>query len=621
MSYLLSGLNIQNIAEYDDTQSYEKYDVVDYQLNTGVSVYPSYTGFANNILSFWFDNDLFEDFEIDSSSNVTGWKNKAGVNFLTQQDLTKSPYIDFNYNFLNLVDDQSLTGDMGTGQKKTIFICFNAPADASYDSIKILQIGSGVNDPSGILMVSGQDLFGSSKIYVDDAWHSPASPIYDTPNIITLVSDLNIGDASGPYIRVRQNGREIGSFYDVYSGWFSGILTLGNNDPESSKAVKYHDIFAFNTGLDEASLGYYEKYLFEKYFFLQQGLYFAKQNVPVGDAYSPLTYTGINYWTKNIDDLFTLSYGSSVNFSSKLHSINFGDGYRSNIISTVNSLNASFNLNYDGLTDKQAKCLISYFENTPEAPNKSLYEGYEGVRMDLFSPYKNNAEIYFLDIDHSTTYNDINKITIQGKSLYESILNYKGMFVELDEINIRTYSNELTNFSLHDVVYFGDSPSSYINGYYFYTGDDNAGALSLENNPTGANSFFTKDFYFKQDVDYSFQSKLRVKNQQYRNGAEQISKDGINYNVLEFNVKLTKRSNKETRAILKFLDDRAGYKIFNYTLPQPYNKTIQVYCPEWNHTYEFLNNNTIDAKFIEFKGQSITNTYFNTKLKFVESII
>ena len=86
---------------------------------------------------------------------------------------------------------------------------------------------------------------------------------------------------------------------------------------------------------------------------------------------------------------------------------------------------------------------------------------------------------------------------------------------------------------------------------------------------------------------------------------------------MEFDLSFTKRSNKEALAILKFLDDKAGFKTFNYTLQQPYNKTITVYCPEWNHTYNFYDNNNISVKFIEFKGAAILETDFNTKIDFV----
>ena len=46
MSYLLSGLNIKNISEYNSSDAYNKYDVIDFQLHSQKSAYPNYTGFG-----------------------------------------------------------------------------------------------------------------------------------------------------------------------------------------------------------------------------------------------------------------------------------------------------------------------------------------------------------------------------------------------------------------------------------------------------------------------------------------------------------------------------------------------------------------------------------------------
>lgn len=617
MSYIISGLNIQNISEYDPSQQYLQYDIVDFQLITGRSVYPSYTGLGNTGLAFWFNNDLLEDFQTDSNFLVTGWVNKvqlSGNLYQDDPDITKRPYVDFNENYINVNSNQFLTGTGFNLSSQTLFLCFNAaPSAANNDSVNLLQIDKELNfSNSGYLKISGEDKLGSAKIWLDDSSHNARCSIYNTPNIITLVQ--NPFPSSGPAnIKIRQNGFEIGQYNNFYSGWMSGFLSLSGNS--NSQGVAYYDLFSFSGALSETEINYYEKYLFEKYF-TNGGLYFAKQNVPVSEAYSPITYTGQSYWTQDIDDLFSLNYGSNASFSAKLSALNFGDGYKTNVSRNINSLNASFNLEYDGLTDKQAKALITFFENTPEAPVKSLYEGYRGVNINLFSPYKQNAELYFLDINHSTPYNNINKISIAAESLFESSLNYKGMFVELDEKNIRTYSDTLSNFTYNDVVYFESSDFNK-RGYYFYTGADTTSRISPTNNPTGANSYFTKDFYFKTDIDYNITEKIRVITNELNGSTKQYVKDGINYNILEFDLSFTKRSNKEALAILKFLDDKAGFKTFNYTLQQPYNKTITVYCPEWNHTYNFYDNNNISVKFIEFKGAAILETDFNTKIDFV----
>ena len=102
-----------------------------------------------------------------------------------------------------------------------------------------------------------------------------------------------------------------------------------------------------------------------------------------------------------------------------------------------------------------------------------------------------------------------------------------------------------------------------------------------------------------------------------KNSTIEYSKDGINYNILEFSISFNRRTNQEARAILKFLDDKAGFKIFSYTLPQPYNKTISVYCPEWNHTYNCSNNNDISVKFIESKNPANPVALFNTQIRLI----
>ena len=69
-------------------------------------------------------------------------------------------------------------------------------------------------------------------------------------------------------------------------------------------------------------------------------------------------------------------------------------------------------------------------------------------------------------------------------------------------------------------------------------------------------------------------------------------------------------------SLVKFLDSKIGYRVFDYTLPQPYNKKIKVYCPEWSHTYNFANNHDIKAKFIQFKTAADFFAGFNTNITF-----
>ena len=617
MSSIISGLNIKNIFEYDPLLSYDKFDIIDYQLITGISVYPDYTGFGNTGLCGWFNNDYLENFITDGSFNITGWINKvnnSGALLQFSEDDNVRPNVQFNEPYITLKNLEFLSGTGFEHTKRTIFLAVNAsePNRPKTDKQKIIKFGSS-DSPNGSLQILGKNSHSDAKLILDITEFDAASPIYNENNIFTLIQN----DLSS--LKIRQNGFEIGNVVPN-AQWDSSYFEIGNNP--NNNGIKYYDLFYFSGILSEAQIDYYEKYLFEKYFPESDGLFFAKKDVPVGEQYSPIFFTGKDYWTKNINDLFNFNYGSSANFTANLSPLKMGDGYKTNIVNTVNTLNATFNLVYDGLTDAQAKCLIAFFENTPESPNKSLYEGFKGVTTNLFSPYKSNAELYFKKANFNSSYNNINKITIEAESLYDSSLDYKGMHVVLDEVKIKTYTDVVNSLITNDVFYY-PSNSFIDRGYYFYTGasinDESFTPITKivilpENSPTGANSFFTKNFYFKGDLEYDINENVRLFSTDMKNSTIEYSKDGINYNSLEFSVSFNKRTNQEARAILKYLDDKAGFKIFSYTLPQPYNKTIFVYCPEWNHTYNFINNNDISVKFIEFENPVNPKTVFNTQI-------
>lgn len=639
MSYLLSGLNFTGIGEYDSTQEYQKYDIVDYQLNDSRSLFPGYAGLGGGSgLAFWFNNDYIKDFTTDASDNIKQWEfrgakgsysdsNEEGGQFkcLKQNDETKRPLIDLNADFTVLQGNDFLSGDLGQYDNRTFFVCFEALpfSENTFEEQNIFSV-SDTEDFSlniGSIKIKGDDQYispsASAFFVVDGSDYNAKTILYNTPVILSITQAYDSSTQAKSMV-IRQNGLQIASISSFNDGWLGRYLKLGDNP--NNQGIKFYDFFCYDVVLPEETIESYEKYLFERYF-NSEGLFFAKADVPAGVNYGPLTPIGdYQYWTRDIRDLFTLSYGCKAEFSSKMSNAELGDGYESNVVRNINSLNSRFTLMYEGLTDKQAKTLITYFENTPEKQNDNLNEGFSGVDLDLFPPYKKNSELFFLDINHETPYNNINNVSITADSLYDSSLDYKGLMIELDEINVRTYSNNLSNFDYNDVVYY-DAADLDSRGYYYYTGAKEEGVLAVENGPQGANSYFTKDFYFKTDIDYDLESKIRLVTVDYEGSTKQYLKDGINYNKLEFDLVFSSRSDKEALAILKFLDSMRGFMIFDYTLPQPYNKKIKVFCPEWSHTYNFKNNNEISAKFIEFLNPPVTLAKFNTKIHFDEAPI
>lgn len=636
MSYILTGLNFTGIKEYNSSNSYEKFDIVDYQLNDSTSLYPSYQGegAASTDLSFWFNNDYINDFEVDVSSNVTSWNNRGSLKqntdtsndlfsiSLFQGDPDKRPVINLDANFSILQGNQFLSGTIEQSNDRTFFLCFEVLpfSQDSFDEQSIFSISDTEDFSSNVesIKVKGDDRSGpsaSALFVVNGSDYGAKAILYDNPTILTITQSYD-SDTQVKSMVVRQNGLEVANLNSFGDGWLGEFLKIADNP--NNQGIKYYDFFCFPEVLSDSKIQSYEKYLYETYF-NNEGLFFAKADVPAGVDNGPLTLLGnYYYWTRDINDLFSLSYGCVANFSAKLSNSKFGDGYQSNISRNINSLQSNFELKYDGLTDKQAKCLITFFENTPESPLDVSTQSFTGVSLDLFPPYKQNSDIYFTEINHETPYNNINNISIKSESLYDSSLDYKGMFVQLDESSIRTYSDSLSNFEYNDVVYV-DSVFFNDRGYYYYTGQKTQTTLDSINGPLGNESYFTKEFYFKQDVEYDFNSNVRLNIIDYEGSTKQFIKDGINYNVLNFELKFSNRSDKEARAILKFLDSKAGYKLFSYTLPQPYNKKITVFAPEWSHTHKFLDSNDITVKFYEFLAPPNRTVFFNTKIDFIEA--
>ena len=70
--------------------------------------------------------------------------------------------------------------------------------------------------------------------------------------------------------------------------------------------------------------------------------------------------------------------------------------------------------------------------------------------------------------------------------------------------------------------------------------------------------------------------------------------------------------NSRALALLKYLDLKLGFQIFETVLPEPYNKELTVYCPQWQHSYKYKNCHDISVTFFEFKNPPVNDVYFNT---------
>lgn len=663
--FLNTQFSVTGIKNFDINQSYEQYDLVDYEFHTGDSVYP--TNLSG--LYAWFNLDSLNNIEFDGSGKISLWHNSAPgfseqnlVNLDATVTLDSRPTYDENKNsvvcqrslgetfsYNQLYTSQNFSGFL-TGDRCWFIVfeyddlkngLFNYDAGGGYGIIypnysTIINTDS-TNSyvTSGALMVYGNNIEYSwntsvpkeSQQFIVDTTTangitSPptinsafsASKLLKKKSIVSIIKNNTTNN-----FKLRNNGCELLNITSNY--FYTGaaglrIGTAGNGHVGSNSiwnydasSISYYEIIGYSKTPTDDQILQIEKYLFEKHFTNDDGLYIANQDfTSFNYSYAPINITGSRYLTRDVDSIFNKTYGCSANFTTKALKMQYGDGYYTNVVPNVNNLTSDFKLIYDGLTDIQSKSLIGYFQNTFEYESLGLAESYQSVDIDLFYPYKNNAKIYFNSLDYSSKEANLNTITITCNSPYDSNLDYKGFLVTGDDTTRLFDQNKLY---FKDDVSFFKTTSSLLEDYYWYTGIDNK-IVSINENPTGINSLFTRKFYFKPDLNFQIPLNPRFVKTEYAMTAPVYETDGINKNVLDFTLNFSNRSDKEALAILKFLDNKAGFKIFEIDLPDPYNKTINVYCPEWNHTYKFYNNHDISVKFLEFKGLTSSDIYFNT---------
>jgi phage-related protein len=661
--FIDSQFSISGIKNFSLTTSYDQYDLVDFQYYTGNSSYP--TNLSG--LFAWFNLDNLNNLEFDGSGRVNVWYNSApghSLQYLINIDSTAAKetrpvfndqknclsFKAFNENqeYNQLYTSSDFSGFLSDDRCWFIVYEFDSlrygyqTVDGYYSNFSTI-LNTDDSNPvksSGYLGVYGNNSNGILNPNVPNGSEEfvggPAEAVYPSASTINsafsaakLLNNKNIvsiiKNNTTNALRIRNNGYEILNINS--SNYFHAdsdnlrLGTAGNGHGNSATSalynydasnISYYEMLGYSKVPTDDQILEIEKYLFKKHFTNDDNLYLASQDFTASDyRYSPINITGSQFLTKNIDSLFKKTYGCSASFSTKTLRMQYGDGYYTNVTPNVNNLTSNFTLTYDGLSDIQSKALIGFFQNTFEYAPLNIEESYQSVNMDLFYPYKNNAKIYFENLSYASKESNLNSVNINCVSAYNSSLDYRGFLVTGVEVT-REYEQEKT-YVKDDVVFLKNADNN-LEGYYWYTGTSNA-ILNDSTSPTGSDSLFTNKFYFKPDIDYSIPVSPRFLKNEYEMTAPAFENDGINKTVLTFDFAFNNRSDKEAIALLKFLDNKAGFKIFEIDLPAPYNKTVDVYCPEWSHTYKFYNNHDISAKFLEFKGKTDSDIFFNTLLQ------
>lgn len=317
----------------------------------------------------------------------------------------------------------------------------------------------------------------------------------------------------------------------------------------------------------------------------------------------PDVVTGPNVWTQNY--FFVPCYGSTINFKANYYQNNFQDYYKVIVGKSANIIHCEASLQFKGVSDNEAKALNHFYQNSFVSSPLSDGQGHKTVNMYLFPPHTKIRPFYLKSIDNNFENADFNNITLNVESPFISSTDWKQKLIPFTSAQL--YNSNKT-YSKHDYIFVKDLGSSNQNGFYYFSG----------NNPT-SNQYppyepWTDKFYFDADLvqQLTFESAV------YKNdlGNFYLYQDiGLNPNSFVFNLSFNNRTDKEAQAILHFLENHNGIDVFDYDMYAYFTGTRSFFCPEWSHTYNFLNNNTISAKFIEFKFSLDRQITFNTELK------
>jgi len=122
-------------------------------------------------------------------------------------------------------------------------------------------------------------------------------------------------------------------------------------------------------------------------------------------------------------------------------------------------------------------------------------------------------------------------------------------------------------------------------------------------------------FDFRPNNQISINSSPKYKSSTASDVYKKFNKYGFNPNLNNLSLTFDARSDLEAKRILLFLESHLGYKKFGFHLQADYPKKdapnsnrgktphgvklSYFYCPEWQHTFVYKGNHTIQATFIE----------------------
>ncbi|MAG26052.1 hypothetical protein CMI47_10775 [Candidatus Pacearchaeota archaeon] len=178
-----------------------------------------------------------------------------------------------------------------------------------------------------------------------------------------------------------------------------------------------------------------------------------------------------------------------------------------------------------------------------------------------------------------------------------------------------------TTYEKNDVVYFSGysvgatqtTCTEAQSGHYYYTGNTSQVAAA-SNTPIATTSNWTQDFYFEPSYGASVSYDTSYYGVKYGDGYFNFLNRSENALKATFDVSFEKRTDKETKALLHFLDDSfnkgerpsGGYTGIKWTPFSPYDLEARFFVENFEHQYNSPDVNTVSTSFFN-ETKSLTD--------------
>ena len=161
------------------------------------------------------------------------------------------------------------------------------------------------------------------------------------------------------------------------------------------------------------------------------------------------------------------------------------------------------------------------------------------------------------------------------------------------EDNNRTW--DYGSYKKYDVIYYPSS-SNNLNNFYYCT-EDHVSSSSTQ--PGKFDSKWTQEFFFEPDIGFQNEVQMNSQKLEFKNSYTLRMKTKNNTAPLALNYKFSNISDRQLRAMLHFLENKAGYRRFRHQVPSVYNRPKVFICSEWSHTWNYFNSHDLEVKLIE----------------------